>query len=354
MLTAENPEESPKRRSTFYVSLDGSEPARQPVAKLTKGHSADEGSEKFACNTFPIGPASKAASASASKATPVPGSLTRTLSSNDGLSAASAARNAEDALPEVRGKVQSLTRIFEASKCERTTGTTEQRKKVERTRSFKTIERFQSRFAGRKESASRKDSRLNNTIACFELDDDARRKKSEEHADPEGSTTRIVIEAKSTGCSREQRISHHQETGRSKQNTTLTNLLIRRTHSTKLARSNSTLVRVARHASVDGSPAAEKPETRIANGREGSSREAEDATEDAAADDECAESSVFEDADVDGGIHSGARNEPLSGLRERMILDRIGRGSANIALDYASRLISMRAIDSSNRTRAIF
>jgi RAS protein activator-like 2 len=323
MLTAENPEESPKRRSTFYVSLDGSEPARQPVAKLTKGHSADEGSEKFACNTFPIGSASKAASASASKTTPVSGSLTRTLSSNDGLSAASAARNAEDALPEVRGKVQSLTRIFEASKCERTTGTTEQRKKVERTRSFKTIERFQSRFAGRKESASRKDSRLNNTIACFELDDDARRKKSEEHADPaEGSTTRIVIEAKSTGSSREHRISHHQETSRSKQNTTLTNLLIRRTHSTKLARSNSTLVRVARHASVDGSPAAEKPETR-------SSREAEDAAEDAGADDECAESSVFEDADVDGGIHSGVRNESLSALRDPR--DWIGRGDSRIS-----------------------
>jgi len=308
MLTAENPEESPKRRSTFYVSLDGSEPARQPVPKLTKGHSADGGGgEKFACNTFPIG------SASASKTTPALGSLTRTLSSNDGLSAASAARNAEDALPEVRGKVQSLTRIFEASKCERATGTTEQRKKVERTRSFKTIERFQSRFAGRKESAGRKEgSRLNNTIACFELDDDARRKKPEERADPEGSTTRIVIEAKSTGSSREHRISHHQETSRSKQNTTLTNLLIRRTHSTKLARSNSTLVRVARHASVDGNPAAEKPETRTANSREGSNRED---IEDTAADDECAESSVFEDADVDGGIHSGVRNESFSRIK---------------------------------------
>lgn len=299
MLSTENPEESPKRRSTFYVSLDGGDPARQPVGKLTKGHSTD-GNEKFACNTFPIGSTSK--SSASSLATSVPGSLTRTLSSNDALSSSARTANVDGALPEVRGKVQSLTRIFEASKCERATSggpTTEQRKKVERTRSFKTIERFQSRFAGRKESGNRKDSRLNKTIACFEVEDDARRKKSE-HADDKPASTRIVIEpsSKSTNSSREHRISH-QET-RSKQNTTLTNLLIRRTHSTKLARSNSTLVRVARHASVD-SPAIGKAETRSSNDK---SRDVE-AAEDTAADDEGAESSVFEDADVDGGIHSG-------------------------------------------------
>lgn len=293
MLTAENPEESPKRRSTFYVSLDGSEPTRQPIAKLVKGHSTD--GEKFACNTFPIGSASKTAT------TPASGALTRTLSSNDGLSSRG---NADTALPEVRGKVQSLTKIFEASKCERATttsiGQAEQRKKVERTRSFKTIERFQSRFAGRKESAGRKDPRLNNTIACFEVEDDARRKKPE-HADEKSSSanaTRIVIEpacskVATSSSSREHRISH-QETRGGKQNTTLTNLLIRRTHSTKLARSNSTLVRVGRHASVD-SAAAKKAETNDDGA-------AEDAAEETVADDE---SLVFEDADVDGGVHSG-------------------------------------------------
>lgn len=293
MIAAENPEESPKRRSTFYVSLDGSEQVR-PIAKLTKGHSTD--GEKFACNTFPIG--------STSKISTTPGSLTRTLSNNDDL-LSSAKRNADETLPEARGKVQSLTKIFEASKGERTPATpggqVEQRKKVERTRSFKTIERFQ-RFAGRKESSSRKDSRLNNTIACFEVEDDAGCRKKSTNVEEKLVTTRIVIESapKSAGSSREHRISH-QET-KTKQNTTLTNLLIRRTHSTKLARSNSTLVRIGRHASVDSPCAIEKTSVRVSNDRTKNEETAEDP---AIADDECVESSVFEDTDIDGGIHSG-------------------------------------------------
>ncbi|XP_077268675.1 ras GTPase-activating protein raskol isoform X1 [Temnothorax americanus] len=298
MLTAENPEESPKRRSTFYVPLDGSEPTRQPIAKLTKGHSTDGSCEKFACNTFPIGSTSK---------TPTTGSLTRTLSNNDGFTS-SARRNADETLPEVRGKVQSLTRIFEASKCERTpatsSGQVEQRKKVERTRSFKTIERFQSRFTGRKDSSSRKDSRLNNTIACFEVENDAGcRKKANAEEKP---ATRIVVDSvpKSAGSSRDHRISHQEP--RIKQNTTLTNLLIRRTHSTKLARSNSTLVRLGRHASVDSPCTVEKPNVRAGNDR----FKNEETTEDpAVADDECIESSVFEDADIDGGVHSDTSYE---------------------------------------------
>lgn len=301
MLNAENPEDSPKRRSTFYVSLDGgAEPARQTAAKLTKGHSTDGScGEKFVCNTFPIGSASKT-----SESTPSGGggtSLTRTLSNNDSLSA-SARRNAEETLlPEARGKVQSLTRIFEASRCDRgaTPGAgntqAEQRKKVERTRSFKTIERFQSRFAGRKES-SRKDSRLNNTIACFEVEDHANRKKSENTEEKSTQVAQVESTPKSTSSARDYRLS--QQEPRSKQNTTLTNLLIRRTHSTKLARSNSTLVRIGRHASVDSPCTIEKTSA--------DRYKDEDAAEDGAvADDECVESSVFEDADVDGGIHSG-------------------------------------------------
>ncbi|XP_070169601.1 ras GTPase-activating protein raskol isoform X1 [Polyergus mexicanus] len=293
MLTAEDPEESPKRRSTFYVSLDGGEqPARQSVAKLTKGHSADE---KFVCNTFPIGSASKTSTC---------GPLTRTLSNNDGFSS-TARRNADETLPEVRGKVQSLTRIFEASKCDRmpSGGQTEQRKKVERTRSFKTIERFQSRFTGRKESSGRKDSRINNTIACFEVEDDAGCGKKLSNVEEKPAATRIVVESAVTksgaGSSR-----GHQEP-RGKQSTTLTNLLIRRTHSTKLARSNSTLVRVERHASVD-SPcvAVQKADVRASRFKD------EETNEDpAVADDECIESSVFEDADIDGGVHSDTSYE---------------------------------------------
>lgn len=299
MLTAENPEESPKRRSTFYVPLDGSEPTTRPIAKLTKGHSADGSCEKFACNTFPIGSTSK---------TPTTGSLTRTLSNNDGFTS-SARRNADETLPEVRGKVQSLTRIFEASKCERApSGQAEQRKKVERTRSFKTIERFQSRFTGRKDS-SRKDSRLNNTIACFEVENDGGCRKKPANAE-EKAATRIVVESvpKSAGSSRDHRISHQEP--RIKQHTTLTNLLIRRTHSTKLARSNSTLVRLGRHASVDSPCTVEKTDVRESNDRFKNDETTEDP---AVVDDECIESSVFEDADIDGGVHSG-RQTSLSGL----------------------------------------
>jgi len=312
MLTTENPEESPKRRSTFYVSLDGSEPARQPIAKLTKGHSTDGNCEKFACNTFPIGSTSK---------TPTSGSLTRTLSNNDGFTS-STRRNADETLPEVRGKVQSLTRIFEASKCERTpvtpSGQVEQRKKVERTRSFKTIERFQSRFTGRKDSSSRKDSRLNNTIACFEVENDAGFRKRSANAEEKPAATRIVVESapKSAGSSREHRISHQEP--RIKQNTTLTNLLIRRTHSTKLARSNSTLVRLGRHASVDSPCTVEKTDVRASNDR----FKNEETTEDPA-DDECIESSVFEDADIDGGVHSG-RQTSLSCFLKGYINTRSG------------------------------
>lgn len=313
MLTAENPEESPKRRSTFYVPLDGSEPARQPIAKLTKGHSTDDSCEKFACNTFPIGSTSKTPS----------GSLTRTLSNNDGFTS-SARRNADEALPEVRGKVQSLTRIFEASKCERApSGQAEQRKKVERTRSFKTIERFQSRFTGRKDSSSRKDNRLNNTIACFEVENDVRCRKKPANIEEKATAGRIVVEpaSKSAGSSREHRISHQEP--RIKQNTTLTNLLIRRTHSTKLARSNSTLVRLGRHASVDSPCTVEKTDIRASNDKYKNEETSEDP---AVADDECAESSVFEDADIDGGVHSG-RQTSLSGLLKRYVDPRYRRAS---------------------------
>lgn len=311
MLTAEDPEESPKRRSTFYVSLDGGEsPARQSVAKLTKGHSTDD---KFVCNTFPIGSTSK---------TSTSGSLTRTLSNNDGFTSR---KIADEALPEVRGKVQSLTRIFEASKCDRIAsgGQTEQRKKVERTRSFKTIERFQSRFTGRKESSGRKDGRLNNTIACFEVEDDAGCGKKLSNVEERPAATRIVIESAAKSAAGSSR--GHQEP-KGKQSTTLTNLLIRRTHSTKLARSNSTLVRIGRHASVDSPCAAvEKTDVRASRYKD------EETTEDPPiADDECVETSVFEDADIDGGVHSGKRVFPVY-QNTRWILD----------LDFRSDILSM-------------
>ncbi|XP_033323263.2 uncharacterized protein LOC117218758 isoform X6 [Megalopta genalis] len=297
MLNAENLEESPKRRSTFYVSLDGE--ARHP-SKIPKTISADP--DKFASNTFPI-----------SKAVPTV-ILTRTLSNNESMSSA---KRPEDSFPESRGKVQSLTKIFETPKSEQQppVAGSEQRKKVERTRSFKTIERFQSRFTGRKD-ASRKDNRLNNTIACFEVEDEDPKRKTEE------KRAGKIAESKANGAAK----NASSET-RSKQNgnTTFTNLLIRRTHSTKLARSTSTLVKVpGRHVSVD-SPCGVATPARNEN-RSGSEKSKDDETPDDSVvdNDEGTESSVFEDADVDAGIHSGESERPKHktvALRSRERLD---------------------------------
>ncbi|XP_017887080.1 probable Ras GTPase-activating protein isoform X4 [Ceratina calcarata] len=286
MLNAESSEESPKRRSTFYVSLDTD--GRQP-SKIPKTTGA-ETSDKFISNTYPI---------TTSKTVPNV-VLTRTLSNSESLS------SSKESFPEPRGKVQSLTKIFETPKASSTSNGTQQpdpRKKVERTRSFKTIERFQSRFTGRKD-ASKKDSRLNNTIACFEVEDE---KKKTEQQEKRSSVKNH--EAKSNG-----RIAGPTTESRSKQNgsTTFTNLLIRRTHSTKVVRSTSTLVKTSgRHASVDSPCPVVATPTRPENHRTNSEKSKEDETpDDSVADnDEGTESSVFEDADADAGIHSDTSYE---------------------------------------------
>lgn len=280
MLHAENLEESPKRRSTFYVSLDGE--VRQP-SKIPKTITSEP--DKFASNTFPI---------STSKTTPNV-ILTRTLSNNESISSS---KKTDMSFPESRGKVQSLTKIFETPKSESTLP--EQRKKVERTRSFKTIERFQSRFTGRKDS-SRKDNRLNNTIACFEVEDNESKRKND--AEKRSGATK-PIENKSNGVAR---VSCNES--RSKQNgTTFTNLLIRRTHSTKLARSTSTLVKVAgRHASVDSPCGVATPARNENHRRTGEKCKDEEPVDDSVMDNDEVESTVFEDADADAGIHSGMK-----------------------------------------------
>ncbi|KAK1133412.1 hypothetical protein K0M31_011223 [Melipona bicolor] len=285
MLNAENTENgSPKRRSTFYVSLDTD--ARSQPSKIPK--TSAEPIDKFVSNTFPV---------TTTKATPNSVILTRTLSNNDSLSKP---RHVEEpAFPESRGKVQSLTKIFEPSKVEQVSnGGGDQRKKVERTRSFKTIERFHSRFTGRKD-ASRKDSRLNNTIAYFEVEDEDACSRRKPDADKRSSSARCQDAKSANGA-----VKIAATETRSKQSTTFTNLLIRRTHSTKLARSTSTLVKhvSGRHASVDSPSGGVATPART----EKSSKEDTETPDDSVADnDEGTESSVFEDADADTGIHSG-------------------------------------------------
>ncbi|XP_061928887.1 ras GTPase-activating protein raskol isoform X5 [Apis cerana] len=284
MLNAENTDGSPKRRSTFYVSLDND--TRQP-SKIPKTINSD--SDKYVNNTFPI---------NTSKTVPNV-ILTRTLSNNDSLPNP---KRVEDSFPESRGKVQSLTKIFETPKGDQVTNGSDQRKKVERTRSFKTIERFQSRFTGRKDT-SRKDNRLNNTIACFEVEDEDSKKK------PETDKRSKNHDSKSSNT-----VKINSSESRIKQNsgTTFTNLLIRRTHSTKLARSTSTLVKTpGRHASVDSPCSVATPAKSENHHRSSSEKSKEDETpDDSIADnDEGTESSVFEDADADAGIHSDTSYE---------------------------------------------
>ncbi|XP_068968771.1 ras GTPase-activating protein raskol isoform X3 [Bombus flavifrons] len=285
MLNAENTEGSPKRRSTFYVSLDTD--ARQP-SKIPKTITTE--SDKFVSNTFPI-----------SNSKTVPNViLTRTLSNKD--DSLSNSKRTEESFPESRGKVQSLTKIFETPKGEQMTNSSEQRKKVERTRSFKTIERFHSRFTGRKDT-NRKDSRLNNTIACFEVEDEDSRKKP----DADKRTNSKNQDSKSNGAGKISTETRTKQNG----STTFTNLLIRRTHSTKLARSTSTLVKATgRHASVDN-PCSVVTPARGENHRSNTEKSKEDeAPDDSVADnDEGTESSVFEDADADAGIHSDTSYE---------------------------------------------
>ena len=297
----DNTEESPKRRSTFYVSLDGES---RHGTKLTKTLSNVE-TEKFSCNTFPI-----------STSKNVPNSvLSRTLSNNDAFvghqqhqhkhqqrSASidnSGGTTGEQAtLPEQRGKVQSLTRIFEGpmrgcidaevDSSPNNQHEQQTRKKVERTRSFKTIERFQSRFTGRKEVTGRNNKescggRLNNTIACLDAGRDEevplieRRRKKDDNKDEAiskerrndgkvhskfGKSSRDSTARNSSTLSQQQndtkRLSSKQNNirnsdgtgGTSSTTTTFTNLLIRRTHSTKVVRSASTLVRSAASAAA--------------------------------------------------------------------------------------------------------
>ncbi|XP_043784314.1 ras GTPase-activating protein nGAP isoform X2 [Apis laboriosa] len=286
MLNAENTDGSPKRRSTFYVSLDND--TRQP-SKIPKTINSD--SDKYINNTFPI---------NTSKTVPNV-ILTRTLSNNVSLPNP---KRVEDSFPESRGKVQSLTKIFETPKGDQTTNGSDQRKKVERTRSFKTIERFQSRFTGRKDT-SRKDNRLNNTIACFEVEDEDSKKKPE-------TDKRSNSKNHDSKSSNVMKINSSESRIKQNSGTTFTNLLIRRTHSTKLARSTSTLVKTpGRHASVDSPCSVATPAKSENHHRSSSEKSKEDETpDDSVADnDEGTESSVFEDADADAGIHSDTSYE---------------------------------------------
>ncbi|XP_012270606.1 probable Ras GTPase-activating protein isoform X3 [Orussus abietinus] len=249
MLTLENMDGSPKRRSTFYVSLDGeSRPQSAKTPKLAKSNTSTGLEDKFSCNTFPIGTSKTI--------------LTRTLS-NEGL----VGDDGVGGPPESSGKVQSLTRIFEAPRCSLAEAL-EQRKKVERTRSFKTIEKFQNRLAGRRDTigespgTERPDCRLNVTLGSFEdrtAPDPGKGLICKERNPVRGK------DARQPTVSRTER-TRSIEQKPPKQNVAFGNL-IRRTHSTKLARSTSTLVRTSgKYASAEAD----------ASGRRDADRNAED------------------------------------------------------------------------------
>ncbi|KAH0563871.1 hypothetical protein KQX54_007662 [Cotesia glomerata] len=248
----------PKRRSTFYVSLEND--TRHCHPKITKCLSQD--ADKYACNTFPI---------SATKNAPI---LSRTFSNKDGLNKRSETSTSIVGMNTdtetgtgsgTRGKVQSLTRMFETPQIvvESIEDTT-QRKKVERTRSFKTIERFQNRFVGRKDT-DKKNIRLNNTIGCLEINREDQSNETERRSKrkDEARTKILRIQGPNRINNNNNNSNNNNDNNNnskikiknSNENNSLSNLLIRRTHSTKVVRSASAHVKSSsvssRHVSVD-------------------------------------------------------------------------------------------------------
>lgn len=332
-------EDSPKRRSTFYVSLESSSSNSDPrqSSKFQKSSSCD--SEKYACSTFPI---------TQSKTAPnVPSLLSRTQSTNNESRGYTSGKRLDSSMLEPRGKVQSLTRIFETPKNNNNNNNkstsnnnnnlaveTEQRqKKVERTRSFKTIERFQNRFVGKKESTSssgsggsnsRKDGRLNKSIAAptgFEQDKNNLEKEEMENNKRKSKheeSKKVVVEKRSSvvvvtqpkiatakARTRDQAKSvvEQRSTGKQTQsgNASLANLLIRRTHSTKLARSTSALVKSGRHASIDNCNTS-VTSVKVKNDDADSGQENDEPMLDETV---LRNETRFEETDTDAGVHSG-------------------------------------------------
>ena len=319
----EQPEDSPKRRSTFYVSLENeprghhyhhhqssSSSSSSSASKFQKSVSCD--SEKYACSTFPI---------TQSKTAPNVPMLTRTQSTNNDS-------GYQGKRLEPRGKVQSLTRIFESPKNNNNNNNnnnveSEQRKKVERTRSFKTIERFQNRFVGKKDSnntsnsssSNRKDTRLNKTIGSFDSDknnvdkEERRRSKREDSIERRtGPVKALPVSTKSSRATRNDHAKSVVEPNRSAKSTsqttsgpTLANLLIRRTHSTKLARSTSTLVRSSRHASIDSCNVA----THLQQAKNDDADSGQENEDSPVLDESSSAGRNGEETDTDAGVHSG-------------------------------------------------
>lgn len=327
-------EESPKRRSTFYVSLQESE------SRSSKYQRAADS----VCNTFPI---------TQSKTVPNVPLLVRSSVE----SSSSAKKLGEPGSLEPRGKVQSLTRIFETSKGSASPGggsggtlnnnnsasssnlnssstkiisssnnniskaaSAEQRKKVERTRSFKTIERFQNRFVGGKsktsDAAARKQDQPPGTTRTpgksYELSKSSsvdRIAPSTEKPAAEVARCQPKIKSRPGGKS----TGSAQGTANS---SALTNL-IRRTHSTKLARSTSAVVRSSEQRHAPGSDGGGSTEPSIKSEEADSGQEEAAVFSDENADAGSSRSNTRnEETDTDAGVHSG---EPRRSICSRLV-----------------------------------
>ncbi|CAB0039620.1 unnamed protein product, partial [Trichogramma brassicae] len=219
---------------------------------------------------------------------------------------ASCSKNQNDASNV--SKVQSLTRMFEMTPktskaaAESAAAITsvvavnnnnlkapevvEQKKKVERTRSFKTIERFQNRFTGKKDSnaISRKESNARQSKSEVEKNKESESASGKRRSKYEDQAPLVMIERRNNSATatssqakllnnkvrtrehaksamvdnqrqkqkQQQQLQQQQQQRQHLVTTPSFANLIRRTHSTKLARSTSaSLVRSGRHASID-------------------------------------------------------------------------------------------------------
>ena len=195
------PEPEPlKRRSTFYVALDADSPRAPHMSpsRLPKSASCDADKSLAA---HPL---------AQSKTAPNVPLLARREAS------------------EASGKVHSLTRMFEAPS---------EPRKVERARSFKAIERLQSRLVGKREPARKEAAKPK------EQPEPEPRRRARREEGPVGERGQPRVMAPTSGPK--------QPSGRGGAAGLVS--LVRRTHSTRLMRSpaGASLARSGRHASVD-------------------------------------------------------------------------------------------------------
>lgn len=300
-------EDSPKRRSTFYVSLETENMNHannnSKINKKKLSTTIVRDIDKYTCNTFPISNCKNQQTTTTTIINKKKTGLSRTQSTSNDIEKIDTCRN---------GKVQTLTKIFETPKLNDNNIIIDNNnikinqtfKKIERTRSFKTIEKLQNRFVnnGNKKNGDINRDKLNNNNS-----------KNNYIIDNNGSCSTIINDKKSKDdvdrMQKSQLIhSLKQKNNMENSNSSFGNL-IRRTHSTKVTKSSSSLINkssiIGRHGSID-SPTMGLSKFHLNNNDNNLRSDfIGDNNTNESNDFEYFDESGFDDADGDAGIHSG-------------------------------------------------